>query len=80
MRMPFGAYKDKDLTEIPKPYLRWLREKEWVGLWLVKGIDRVLGDRPSKTDPPLEKTSEISLDSLDEAMKTFMEKEPWDLI
>jgi hypothetical protein len=32
--MPFGKYKDKELTEIPRPYLCWLRTQEWVGGWL----------------------------------------------
>src|SRR5437763_1426351 len=25
MKMPFGKYQDRALTEVPRPYLRWLR-------------------------------------------------------
>jgi hypothetical protein len=42
MKMPFGKYQDQDLTEIPKQYLRWLRNQKWLGAWLVQEIDAVL--------------------------------------
>jgi uncharacterized protein (DUF3820 family) len=31
MKMPFGKYKDVELTEVPQPYLCWLRRQEWLG-------------------------------------------------
>jgi uncharacterized protein (DUF3820 family) len=43
MKMPFGKHKDKDLSEIPKPYLRWLRGQEWIGGWLAYALDEALG-------------------------------------
>jgi hypothetical protein len=42
MRMPFGKYRDLELTEVPKPYRRWLRSQQWLGAWLVKEIDAAL--------------------------------------
>jgi len=42
MKMPFGKYKDMELTEIPKGYLRWLRSQDWVGAWLVNAMGQVL--------------------------------------
>lgn len=42
MKMPFGKYQDRELTEIPKQYLRWLKGQQWVGGWLVKEINDVL--------------------------------------
>lgn len=40
--MPFGKYQDRELTEIPRHYLQWLRRQQWVGAWLVKEINDVL--------------------------------------
>jgi uncharacterized protein (DUF3820 family) len=51
MKMPFGKHKGKELTEIPKGYLRWLRRQDWVGDWLVNGVDQVLdGKQPSRDE------------------------------
>jgi hypothetical protein len=44
MRMPFGKYQDRELTEVPRQYLRWLRTQPWLGAWLVNAIDDVLND------------------------------------
>ena len=44
MKMPFGRYQGVELNEIPEPYLRWLRSQPWVGGWLVRAVDGVLGD------------------------------------
>ena len=57
MKMPFGKYQDRELTEIPKYYLRWLRGQQWVGGWLVKGIDEVLsGEAVAPLDESFEET------------------------
>jgi hypothetical protein len=48
MRMPFGKHKDKELTENPKHYLRWLRQQDWLGGWLVQAVDEARGLTPSK--------------------------------
>jgi hypothetical protein len=52
MKMPFGKYKDKELTEIPKGYLRWLSRQDWVGDWLTSAVAETLGgavsERPSR--------------------------------
>jgi hypothetical protein len=45
--MPFGKYKGMELSEIPRDYLVWLRDQEWVGPWLVRGIDNVLNGGPA---------------------------------
>jgi hypothetical protein len=42
MKMPFGKYKDRELIDVPKHYLHWLRRQQWVGAWLVKEINDVL--------------------------------------
>lgn len=42
MKMPFGKYQDRELTEVPRQYLCWLRGQQWLGGWLVKEIDAVL--------------------------------------
>jgi hypothetical protein len=44
MKMPFGRYQGVELNEIPEPYLRWLRSQPWVGGWLIRAVDGVLGD------------------------------------
>jgi hypothetical protein len=46
MKMPFGKHKDKELTEIPRGYLRWLRSQDWVAGWLANGMDQVLNGEP----------------------------------
>lgn len=45
MKMPFGKYQDRELTDVPRPYLRWLRRQQWLGLWLAKEIDDVLNSK-----------------------------------
>jgi len=50
MVMPFGKYEGKDLTEIPKRYLQWLRTQKWVAAWLVREIDNALSDEPDYSD------------------------------
>ena len=42
MKMPFGKYQDRELTEVPRHYLLWLKGQQWVGGWLVKEINDVL--------------------------------------
>ena len=44
MKMPFGKHKDRELTEIPKGYLRWLRSQDWLGGWLANGVAEALGE------------------------------------
>jgi len=51
MKMPFGKHKDKELTEIPKGYLRWLRTQDWVGGWLANAVDQVLDGKPQEPEP-----------------------------
>jgi uncharacterized protein (DUF3820 family) len=29
LAMPFGAYKDDNLCDIPKRYLQWLLDQDW---------------------------------------------------
>ena len=50
--MPFGKYKDKELSEIPKTYLRWLRTQDWVGGWLANAAAEALGE--TVADKPFE--------------------------
>jgi hypothetical protein len=51
MKMPFGKYKDEDLTDIPIEYLKWLEEKDNIWPDLRKAlnheIERREGDRSS---------------------------------
>ena len=48
MKMPFGKHKDKELTEIPRGYLRWLRQQDWLGGWLARAVDEALGLAPPR--------------------------------
>ena len=48
MKMPFGKHKDRELTELPRGYLRWLRQQDWLGGWLAQAVDEALGLAPSK--------------------------------
>ena len=48
MKMPFGKHKDKELAEIPKHDLRWLRQQDWLGGWLAQAVDEALGVAHSK--------------------------------
>jgi hypothetical protein len=57
MKMPFGKHKGKELTEIPKGYLRWLRNQDWVGAWLVDGVDEVL-EGQQRSEPSREELIE----------------------
>lgn len=61
MMMPFGKYRDWELTKVPKHYLLWLRNQKWLGPWLAKEIDDVL---TGKTVAP-------SDESFEEALKTW---------
>jgi uncharacterized protein (DUF3820 family) len=54
MKMPFGKYKDVELTEVPHPYLRWLRGQEWLGAWLGKAIDEILTGEEQQPDETFE--------------------------
>ena len=45
MKMPFGKYQDREMTEIPKQYLRWLLTQQWLGGWLVDEINDVLNGK-----------------------------------
>lgn len=31
--MPFGIHKDKLLSEVPKKYLEWCLEQDWIDKW-----------------------------------------------
>jgi hypothetical protein len=55
MKLPFGKYKDEELPDVPKPYLRWLRSQQWLGAWLVEEIDAVLsGEAAAPSDESFE--------------------------
>ena len=45
MRMPFGKHAGKELCEVPRQYLRWLRRQPTLGAWLAKEIDEVLNGK-----------------------------------
>lgn len=60
-RMPFGKYQDQELIEIPKQYLRWLRNQKWLGAWLVQEIDAVLS---GEVDDSSEESFEEVLEKL----------------
>jgi hypothetical protein len=64
MMMPFGKYRDCELTDVPKHYLRWLRGQQWLGAWLVKEIDEV---QNGKAVAESDETFEEILKSLKEA-------------
>ena len=51
MKMPFGKHKDKELSEVPKRYLRWLRSQEWIGGWLATAVDQMLSDTRKTASP-----------------------------
>jgi diadenosine tetraphosphatase ApaH/serine/threonine PP2A family protein phosphatase len=57
MRMPFGKYKGVELTEVPRPYLRWLRGQEWLDGWPAQAID----DLRTGDEAPPEETLEEAL-------------------
>lgn len=54
MKMPFGKYRDWELTDVPKHYLQWLRRQQWVGAWLVKEINDVLDGNVAPSDASFE--------------------------
>ncbi len=51
MKMPFGKHKGKELTLIPKGYLRWLRSQDWLGGWLTNAVAETLGEPVPKREP-----------------------------
>lgn len=50
MKMPFGKHKGKEISLVPKPYLRWLRQQGLDG-WLAGAVDQALGLEPSEKPP-----------------------------
>jgi hypothetical protein len=45
--MPLGKYERMRLMHVPRPYLRWLRRQEWVGVRLANAIDDILYGGPA---------------------------------
>lgn len=55
MRMPFSKHAGKELTDVPRQYLRWLRRQPTLGAWLAKEIDDVLnGNDVASSDESFE--------------------------
>jgi Putative quorum-sensing-regulated virulence factor len=53
MKMPFGKHEDKELTEIPKGYLRWLRSQDWLSACLSNAVAEALGEPvPERSQKP----------------------------
>jgi uncharacterized protein (DUF3820 family) len=50
MRMPFGIHEGKDLQSIPKGYLYWLLQQDWLKSYLRKEIEEVLQPRKEKVE------------------------------
>lgn len=44
--MPFGKHKGKEVSEVPKGYLRWLRKNADLFGSLASEVDAVLGEEP----------------------------------
>jgi hypothetical protein len=52
--MHFGKYQGVVLTDVPRPYLRWLRRQGWLGAWLARAIDEVLERPQAMADETME--------------------------
>lgn len=59
MRMPFGKHAGVELTDVPRQYLRWLRNQPWLGAWLAREIDDVLN---GKVEPSSDESFEEVLE------------------
>lgn len=60
MKMPFGQYQGMELTEVPRPYLRWLQRQGWVGRWLVRAIDENLNGAPAGRPEAIADAAELN--------------------
>ena len=49
MKMPFGKHKGKPLVEVPKSYLRWLKENCELREPLATAVDDELFEEPTMT-------------------------------
>jgi hypothetical protein len=69
MKMPFGKHKGKELTEIPRGYLRWLQGNIELSGWLAHGVSQALVGKAVMDQPIREK-------SQDELVHEIVK--PWD--
>ena len=63
--MPFGKHEGKPLTQVPRGYLRWLRDNANLSGWLKDAVEAVLLGRTVPVYSPdytVQKTNEICQD------------------
>lgn len=44
MRMPFGKYRGMEVSRLPRPYLKWLRDNVSMRMPLEMEVRRALGE------------------------------------
>jgi hypothetical protein len=67
MKMPFGQHKGKDLRNVPRPYLEWLKTRD-IDDRLKEAIDSTIAEWDSmKRRPKKQKKA---------APQTFVQKQP----
>lgn len=65
--MPWGKHKDTPLRDVPKSYLRWLFEQEWIVSW--PKIYLYLQEHEDELETPDDEGGAEGFDSYDDYRK-----------
>ncbi|HEV8066562.1 MAG TPA: DUF3820 family protein [Planctomycetaceae bacterium] len=70
MKMPLKKYRGWEVDDVPKGYLYWITQQEWVFPWLRTAAQRVLNGLPADNTTPNERVDE----AIDRIVTSFEEQ------